>query len=825
MDTQGQTWIENLNSREIEILTLISEGLTNREIAQRLVLSPETIKWYTKQIYSKLSVNNRTRAVNKAKLFGLLEAPRFPGEDQTVPLTNLPAQLTSFIGRVDEISAILELLKSHRLVVLTGPGGSGKSRLALRVADELIHSFRHGVWLVELAPLDHPGQVADAIAHTLKVSPYTDAAPWIALKHYLASKHVLLVLDNFEHLLEASTRVAELLAAAPQVTVMVTSRERLYVYGEQEYPVQPLNLPDPQDIRAPEKLQQYDAIKLFLQRASAVQPGATLDDSQVIAVASICARLDGLPLPIELAAARTKIFDPHQLLARLESRLNTLTSVTRDSPSRQRTLQDTIDWSYNLLNEPEQRVFDQLGVFSGGFSFEAAGTICDPGPEGNTLEILESLLNKSLVYTGEGLAGEPRFFMLETIHEYARELLEEHSEKQLLRNRHLTFFLELAERAEPNLWGSEQLAWLERLDLEYGNLRAALTRSQILEGKAEIGLYLAGSLEPFWAIRGYLNEGRELLSIALSNPEALDRTAARARALRAAGLLAYLQSDYPVTESLIGESLSIYRELGHTGQADFGHALITLGDMKSELGKYSEATSLMTEALGIMQELGDPRGITRALWQLGTCAIRPGEFKQAIRYLEEALPLARQTGDKSTIAIVLTGLSEVAIRQGQYERATALEEESLALRRQISETWGIAISLGNFAWIALNRGELEKAVSLLEESLALRHDIGDMGGIAWCMEKLAEITIAKGQEGNSPHLQKDYQRALRLFGSAQALREPIRSMIDLVDKPKYESEVADLRAQLDEATFAAGWDDGQNMTVDQAVAYALGGSR
>jgi predicted ATPase len=770
------------------------------------------------------NVNSRTQAVNKAKLFDLLEAQESPGETQTVPLTNLPAQLTSFIGRVDEISAILKLLKSHRLVVLTGPGGSGKSRLALRVADELIQSFRDGVWLVELAPLDHPGQVADAIAHALKVSPYTDAAPWEALKRYLANKHILLVLDSFEHLLEASPRVGQLLAAAPQATVMATSRERLYVYGEQEYQVQPLDLPDLRISKSPERLRQYDAIKLFVQRASAVQPGATLDDSQIIAVASICARLDGLPLAIELAAARTMFFDPHQLLARLESRLSTLTSVSRDVPSRQCTLRDTIDWSYDLLNGPEQRVFNQLGVFSGGFSFEAATTICDPGPGGNILEILESLLNKSLIYMGKGLAGEPRLFMLETIHEYARGSLEEDADRQLIRNRHLTFFRELAEGAEPHLWGAKQLAWLETLDLEYGNLRAALAWSQTSEGNAETGLSLAGSLEPFWEMRGYFNEGRDLLSAALIHPEALDRTTARARALSAAGLLAYLQSDYPVTDTLIGESLTIYRELGHTEQADYGHALITLGDMKTELGEYSEATSLITEALGIMQEVGDLRGITRALWQLGTCAIRPGEFKQAIRYLQEALPLARQTGDKSTIAIVLTGLSEVAIRQGEYERATALEEESLALRRQIAETWGIAISLANLAWIAISRDDLEKAVSLLEESLDLRHEIGDIGGIAWCLEKLAEIAIAKGRGKKLPQAKEEYQRASRLFGSAQALREPIQSKIDLVDRLGLESQVAEVRAQLDDATFAAAWEDGQKMTVDQAVAYALGRS-
>jgi tetratricopeptide (TPR) repeat protein len=335
-------------------------------------------------------------------------------------------------------------------------------------------------------------------------------------------------------------------------------------------------------------------------------------------------------------------------------------------------------------------------------------------------------------------------------------------------------------------------------------------------------LRLAGSLEKFWSARGYFDEGREHLSAALSKPEALDRTAARAKALHAAGRLAYIQSDYPATLSFLEESLAIYRDLGSTGRWGLATALITLGDMETEVGEYEKASSLMEEALGIMRELKDTRGIARALWQLGQCAVRPGDYERAVEYFELALPLLRQAGDRSHTAIALTGLAEVAVRQGDYERATALEEESLALRREIGETWGIAISLANFAWIALRRDELKQAAALLGESLALRREIGDKGGVAWCLEKMAEIALITGQRDSASGQDDYFQRAGRLFGAAEALRVPVNSVIDLVDQPEYERQLAIIRARLDEATLTAAWAEGQAMTLEQAIEYALG---
>jgi len=372
--------------------------------------------------------------------------------------------------------------------------------------------------------------------------------------------------------------------------------------------------------------------------------------------------------------------------------------------------------------------------------------------------------------------------------------------------------------------GSGQVTWLDNLEIEHDNLRDSLAWYQTAEGQAESGLLLAASLEHFWAIRGYFSEGREYLSAAISRPDGLERTLARANALHAAGHLTYLQSRYPETRSLLEESLSIYRELEPVNRRGLANALITLGDMETELGNYSTASTLMKEALEIMRELDDIRGISRALWQLGACAVRPGDYDQAVRYFEEALPLLRQIGDRGNTTIALSGLSEVAIRQGDFERATLLEAESLTLRREIDDPWGIAVSLANFGWIALRQDDLNQAVSLLKESLILRRDIGDRGGSSWCLEKLAEIALITGQRKSSPVSKEDFQRAARLFGAAEAMREPVDSKIDLVDQPEYERQVSAVCGQLDEARFTKAWTEGRGMSIEQSIEYALGSS-
>ena len=806
---------QSLTRREQEVLTYIGEGLTNREIAGQMTVALSTVKWYVRQIYNKLGVENRQEAITRARELGIL-----PDVEQTLGRRhNLPAQTTLFIGRQREMVDVKRLLRISRMVSLTGPGGTGKTRLGLEVAALMAVHYADGVTFVALASTTNPSLVPHVIAHELGVTEQPNRTLVESLSGYLAGRQTLLFLDNFEHLLEAVPLLSQLLAVAPRLSVLVTSREALRLSGEHEYHVPPLTIPDPSHIGSVSELSVYESVALFAQRARAAFHNFRLTDDNAHAVAGICMRLDGLPLAIELAAARAKLFSPQQMLDRLVSPLNLLTSGPRDFPDRQRTLRDTIDWSYNLLDDDEQRLFARLGAFSGGSSVEAVEAICGPGLRNDVLHGIESLLNKSLIYQAVGSNGEPRLAMLETIHEYARERLHEGGEEQLIRNRHLDYYLEMAEEAEPYLWGSEQVIWLDKLEIEQDNLRAALAWGRIAEGRAESGLLLAGSLATFWGSRSLYHEGREHLSAALSRPDAMDRTAARAKVLGEAGLMAYIQSDYPATRPLLEESLSIYRELGPAGRRGLADALITLGDMETELGDYETASSLMKEALDIMLELKDVRGIARALWQLGQCAVRPGDYEQAVQYFEKALPLLRQVGDRAHTAIALSGLAEVAVRSGDFERATELEEESLTLRREIGEKWGIAVSLGNFAWIALRRDDLKQAVALLTESLTLRREIGDIGGTAWCLEKLAEIALTIG---GSTQRGDEYRRAARLYGAAASLRAPLDSVIDLVDQPQYERHLALLREQMGETAFAAAWAEGQAMTAEQAVAYASG---
>jgi tetratricopeptide (TPR) repeat protein len=519
-----------------------------------------------------------------------------------------------------------------------------------------------------------------------------------------------------------------------------------------------------------------------------------------------------MPLGLELAAAWLRVLSCQGIVQEIEKNLAFLTSSFRDMPVRHRSLAAVFDHSWKLLSAEEQRIFQGLAVFRGGFWREAAEKVA-----GATLPLLSALVDKSFLRRN----ASGRYEIHELLRQYGAEKLAEAGERDQLRDRHLVFFLELAEEAEPHLRGADQATWLDRLELERDNLRAVLEWSRTARDRLELGLRLAGLLESFWLLRGYFLEGREYLSAALSGPETLGRTEVRANALGIAGNLAFMMSDYPATRAFLEESLSIYRELGPASRHGLAHTLIKFGDMETQMGNYMMGSSLLKEALGITRELEDVRGIATALWQLGSWAVHPGDYEQAVQYFEEALPLLRQLGDKWFTAIVLSGLGEVALRQGDYERATALEEEALVLRREIQDKWGIAVSSGNFAWIALRQGNLKGAVTLLAESLALRREIGDIGGSAWCLEKLAEIALTKGQRASASRRAEDFQRAARLFGAAAALRKPLGSVIDLVDQPEYERQLALLRAQLDEAAFATAWTEGQAMTLEQAIEEAL----
>ncbi len=730
---------------------------------------------------------------------------------------NLPVQLTSFIGREKETSDLHTLVLTQRLITLTGPGGSGKTRLALQVAAESVEQFRDGVFFVALAPIIEPRLVASTIAQTVGVAETAGRSILDSLKEYLHARHLLLFLDNFEQVISAAPRLVELLAACSQLHLLVTSREGLRVRGEHEYPVPPLALPNLTDLPSLEALSQYAAVELFIQRAQAIKPDFHITTETAPAVAEICHRLDGLPLAIELAAARVKLLSPRAMLARLEHRLEFLTGGARDLPERHQTLRNAIAWSYDLLNENEQTLFRRLSVFVGGCTLDAAEAVAvdtrdrERGSEqarGSVLDQLSSLLDKSLLREVEGANGEPRFVMLELLREFGVEQLELSGESEAIRHRHATFFLALAEQAEARLESAEQVQWMNHLEQEHDNLRAALEWSKVADGAGELCLRLAGALGLFWEARGYFSEGRERLSGILLTEAAQARTAARAKLLARAAELAYRQSDYPATISLAGESLAICREIGD--KQGISSALIKLGNAATEAGDYATARGFLEEALTIWRDLEDKHGTARALISLGWATLRPGDYHLANARLEEALALSRELGDTRSIGFELSGLGEVALRQGDYARATRLVEESLELRRQIGHKWGVGVSLGTLGWVAMREGDWNRAVARLGESLEVRREIGDKSGSAWCLERLAEVAMAQGQA----------EKAVQVFGAAAALRASIGSVIDPVDQPDYKRTLAALHAELGEAPFTAAWTEGSMLTLEQAVAYA-----
>jgi len=702
-----------------------------------------------------------------------------PLKSLNVSPNNLPMQLTSFIGRSREIGEVKQLLSKERLLTLTGPGGSGKTRLALQVASEMIEHFRDGVFFVALAPITDPGLVASTIALSLGLTDTAAISIVASLKSYLQSKSLLLLLDNFEQIISAAPLVAELLAASSELKVLVTSREGLRISGEREYPVPPLVLPNLTQLPTLESLSQYAVVELFIQRAQAVKPDFHITTDTAPAVAEICYRLDGLPLAIELAAARIKLLPPQALLARLKHRLAFLTGGARDLPARQQTLRNTIDWSYNLLNESEARLFEQLSVFVGGCTIEVAEAVCGAGADLSldVLTGLTSLVDKNLIVQEEALRGEPRFGMLETIREYAREKLETSGETETIRQRHFAYFLELAQKAESELKGAEQSEWIERLEREHDNLRAALAWS--LENDTAVALQLAETLGQFWFMRGHhFGEGIEWLERVLSREEAPGQVASRAKAFRWLGTLTYFQ------------------------------------------GNYAAARSAYEQSLALSQEMQDMDNIAEAFFYLADTAASQGDAAAARNLYAQARSLAldnltslRKLGDKWNIARTLNTLGEMARVEGEYVAARKFYEESLLIRQELGDQRGIAVSLINLGFVAYDGGDYQQAAVFFEESLVLFQKHGGKRGVVDCLMGLAGVVGRAGQP----------ERAARLLGSMEAVREAIRigSAMSYADRLEYDRYESAVRAQLDETSFTAAWAEGRMMTLEQAVAYAL----
>jgi predicted ATPase/class 3 adenylate cyclase/DNA-binding CsgD family transcriptional regulator len=711
---------------------------------------------------------------------------------------NLPVQRQALIGREREVDTIAALLRRTDvgLLTLTGPGGSGKTRLGLQVAAEVVDDFTAGVFVVTLAAISDPSLVAPTIAQTLGVRESEGQPLAERLKDFLREKDLLLVLDNFEQVMPAAPLVADLLAACRWLTVLVTSRTALHLRGEQEWPVPPLDLPP--------------AAALFTERAQEARPDFALTDENAPVLAEICRRLDGLPLALELAAARVKVLSLPHMLARLERRLALLTGGARDLPARQQSLRDTIAWSYDLLSVGEQTLFRRLAVFAGGWTLEAAEALCaGDGDGGAVLNGLASLVDANLVLHAADRTGASRFTMLETIREYAVDRLEASSDASVLREGHARLFLALAEEAAPHYAGRDRRTWLDRLEIEHDNLRAALAWFTE-QTEDEAALRLGGALGWFWCQRGDHTEGRHRLKHALARTLSTDRTPVRAQALRWAGQIALLQGDYEAARAQLVESAAIFGEQGDRRGRAF--ALWYVGSVDYFTGDIVHARAMVEQSLALFRDLGDTWGTASILNLLGLIAAVPQGYTENLRPLfEESLALFRAAGDEDSTAEPLTSLGRVALRSGDLAGARTLLETALALRRERGDPFMIAHSLTVLGDVARREGKLAEANERLIEGLTLFRQVGSRLGVTLCLTAFAIAATAARQPA----------RAARLFGAAEALRGMIGGAIVLTDPDEYDRSVRSVRTQLGDDAIARLWASGRSLPLEQAIAEAL----
>ncbi len=720
--------------------------------------------------------------------------------------TNLPAQSTALIGRDQDVATACDLLlrSEVRLVTLTGPAGVGKTRLAIEIAGRLLEDIPDGVLFVDLSVISDPNLVLTEIAQTLGIKEQGTQTLPEALDEYLRQRNLLLLLDNFEQVRSAAARLVDLLEAAPKLQVIITSRAALRVSGEYEFAVQPLALPNLKRLPPLMKLASYSAVALFVERARAVKPDFALTDANAARVAEICVRLDGLPLAIELAAARRKVLSTAALLARLANRFDLLTGGARDLAARQQTLRGAIDWSYGLLSPNEQLLLARLAIFVGGCTVDAAEAVASElkienqelssafnkrallNAQFSVLNVLESLVDNSLLQQVETADGDARFMMLETIREYALERLITTGERERLRQQHAGYYLRLAEQAEPELDRQQQDVWLERLEREHDNLLAALDAAWE-QKSAEVGLRLCCALAIFWHTRGYLSEGRRWIDqiLELNTEQEILRTNTE-------------QSH--ASSSILNAQFSMLRAKALDGA---GRLALTQGDSAQARVHYDAA-------LALFQQLEDQRGVATALNGLAGLEGRLGNYPQSQAHFDAALERFQQLGDKLNSARLLSNRGLIALIQGDEVRAKTYLEGSLAIRREIGDTIGLIWSIANLGEIALRQGDTAQAIARYTRSLALSQKLGAKEGIAVCLEGLAQVAALRGKP----------LPAARLWGAAEALRESIGAARQQVWRNRYERAVASARTQANPAPFDAVWAAGRDMPLEQAIAEA-----
>jgi predicted ATPase/DNA-binding CsgD family transcriptional regulator len=787
------------------------------------------------------------------------------------PHLNLPTPFTPLIGREQEQIDLCALLGLPvvRLVTLTGPGGVGKTRLAIQVAADVADRFRDGVCFVPLDPIRDADLVVPSIAQSLEVRDVGGSPLFDALVATLKDRHLLLLLDNFEQVEGAAPAVADLLAACPAVKVLVTSRVSLEVYGEREYPLSPLPLPLPTvDESDTRQLSAYAAVRLFVERAVEVRPGFALTPENAPEVVEICRRLDGLPLAIELAAARVKVLTAKALLDRLTNRLQVLTSGDRDLPARLQTMRDAIAWSHDLLTETERALFRRLAAFAGGFTLEAAEAVASRAVEesssreagavnSSTPRLLDSstsvldgiadLVDESLVRQFEGPEGETRFDMFQTIHEFAVEQLAASAEEESVRHGHADYFASLGEQASAELTGPHQVAWLDRLEVEHDNFRAALEWA-IGREDAALAQRIAGPLWRFWWTRGHLNEGRQWLERAVALGDATP-TAARTAALYGAGALAELQADYERAVLRYRESRDAAATLGE--QRLVAQAVDALGNVAHDRGDYEESIRLHQEAQVLFRQAGDRRGLAGCLHNLGTVYYYQGDVARAEALYGESLALLRAIGDERAVSVILGNLGVLAFARGDHERARQLHEESVRLLRGIGDELAAANALTNLGETLQQLGDLAQATALNEEALVVFNEFGvkrnagmalyNLGQVAhaqgdgalaarrladglallWEMRDLASTAQVMEALGVEASALGDPRLGARLLAAADALLASIGARRVENERVEHDANVATVRAAAGDVAFAAAWAEGEAASVEAMVAAAL----
>ena len=759
-------------------------GLTQEELAERAGLTAKAISMlergerkrpYPHTVRSladalKLSENERAVLTGAIPRRTSADAPPVPVQEAAATHSSaLPVSLTPLLGRERELEEIQGFLREVRLLTLTGTGGVGKTRLALEAARRAEDLLPDGVAFIGLASLSDAALVVPTVAQSLGLRETEGRSLREALYTYLKEKRLLLVLDNFEHVLEAAPEVVELIEACLHLVVLVTSRAPLRVRGEQEYPVPPLVVPDPTRVPVVEEVVNAPSVKLFAERARAASPSFELTQANVAAVAAICWRLDGLPLALELTAARVRFLGPTALLSRLDRALEA--DGARDLPERQRTMRATLDWSYDLLHNPEKELFRRLSVFAGGWTLEAAEEVAADGDVGaeDVIALLVNLGEQSLAVTEASADGSVRYSMLEPVRQYALEKLEESGEAEEIRRRHAGYYLALAKEAGSGLKGHDQPTWLGQLETEFGNLRAALSWS-IEHGKGQEIARMAWESWTYWWMSGHINEGRRWMEEALASEPGMPATF-RAKLLTLSATL---------------------------GQA---------------LGDWESSRLANDESMELFRRLGDENGLYFAMGTAGLIALGQGQPDEALSLMEESGERRLEMADRWSASAMFGFSATVALWQGDRIRARRLAEQALSLAREIGARDVIFVALHPLAAIALAEGDHERAARLFEEGLTHSAEVGEVTNVAYCLEGLATIDASEGR----------LERAARLWGAAEAIQEPIEVIAYPYATDRYfrDRQVAAARERLGEKAWTAAWDEGQAMTIEQAIEYAL----